>query len=72
MLKEYARQYQIKLLFRLEAELERDNKRIVDLRENETFSEGVGNFITNNYVLLSYGLQGIDSGGVSFSDLHHL
>lgn len=67
-----ARKHQVKFLFRLETEFQRDNERAVDPCENKAFGESMGDFITIDNVLFPDGLQSVDTRCISFSDLHHL
>jgi hypothetical protein len=62
----------VELLGRLEGELEGNDEGVVDLGEDGTFGEGVGDFGPRDDVGLSDGLESVDPHGVAFTNLHDL
>lgn len=68
----HERQYQVQFLLGLERELERYDERVVDPGEDKSLSEGVGDFVSVDDVLLADRLKSVDSVGVTFADLHDL
>jgi hypothetical protein len=65
-------QDQIQLFRGLEGKLEGYDERIVDLGEYGPFSQGMGDFGSSDNVRFSNRLEGVDSEGVSFTNLHDL
>jgi hypothetical protein len=66
------RQHQIQLLFRLETEFQGNDERVVHLSQDESFCQGVRDFIAADNVALSDGLESIDARRITLSDLHDL
>lgn len=66
------RKDEVKLLFRLEAELQRCNERALDACKHETLSKCVCNLIAVDNVRLADGLQGVDALRITLADLHDL
>lgn len=65
------RKYEIKLLFRLKAEFQRDDERVIDTGEDETFGKSMSYLVSGHDMGLSDCLEGVDPAGVSFPHLHH-
>ena len=68
----YAREHEIQLLLRLEAELEWHNERTCHPREYETFRKGMRNLSTIHNMCLAYGFQSVYTLCVPLADLHNL
>ena len=68
----YEREDEVEFLLGLERELERDDEGVVNLSEDGSFGEGVDDFGSGDDVCFSDGLESVDSGGISFTDLHDL
>jgi hypothetical protein len=65
-------QDQIQLFRGLEGKLEGDDERVVNFGEYGPFCQGVGDFGSSDNVRFSNRLEGVDSEGVSFTNLHDL
>ena len=68
----YIRKYEVQFLLRLEAELERNNERVVHASEDQPLSQRVCDLSSLYDVLLADGLERIDTGSIAFPDLHDL
>jgi hypothetical protein len=67
-----SRKYKVELLFRLEAEFERDDKGIVHPGENETLCQRMSNLVSGHDMRLADGFQSVNPARVPLPDLHDL
>jgi hypothetical protein len=65
-------EYQVQLFGRLERKLEGDNEWAIDFGEYGPLGQGMGDFRPRDNVGFPDGLEGIDSEGVAFTNLHDL
>ena len=68
----YIRKYEVQFLLRLEAELKRNNERVVHASEHQALGQRVRNLAALNDVLLANRLQSVDTRRVALPDLHDL
>ena len=68
----HLRKNKVKLLLRLEAELERDDEGVCDAREDKSLGKRVCNLTTLHNVLFPNGLKRVDTRGVALANLHDL
>lgn len=66
------RQNEVELFFRLEGKLEWDDEWTVDLCEDGTFCQGVGDLGSGDDMSFSDSFESVNSESVSFSYLHDL
>lgn len=67
-----ARQAEVQLLFRLEAELERNDERVVHPRQHQSLRQRMRDLVPVDDMSFPDRLQGVDPLRIPLPDLHHL
>jgi hypothetical protein len=68
----HKRQDEVQLFFALEREFEWDDKRVVDLGQHCALGEGMSDFGPRDDVGFANSLEGVNSEGITFANLHDL